>query len=869
MIRILATLFSNAAIAGVFGMGFVLGLVHVYGSDLPDHAELETYEPPMLSRVYSGEGRVIAEYARERRIFAPYEEIPPLVIEAFISAEDKNYFTHPGVDALGIVKAAVRYAVAKSRGENPRLAGASTITQQVMKNFLLERDRAIERKIKEMILAVRLDGALSKEHILELYLNEIYLGAGSYGVAAAARTYFGKPLETLTPAEAAYLAALPKAPSELHPIRDAERAVERRNYVLEEMAQNGYLARDVAEAHKGEALDTILAEDVADPLAPGPRTYFTAEIRRQLSAERGQNALFEGGLTIRATIEPELQDLAADALRKGLEDFDRSRSVYRGPAARLEAPGDDWPDRLRATEIARDIPGWHPAVVLSVGDTTAEIGIEGPDGRETGRLRLAASRWIGAVLRDGRRFRGPRRAGDLWTVGDVVHVSRSGEGWRLRQIPEIQGGFMAMDPHTGRVLALQGGFSFEDSAFNRATQAKRQPGSAFKPFVYAVALDAGYSPSTIVLDAPVVVRLEGGPWRPKNSGGGFYGPTPLRLGIVYSRNLMTVRIAQTVGMDRVARYAERFGVYENMPYHLSYALGAGETTLYDMVAAYGMIANGGRRVRPTLIDRIQDRTGATIFRHDTRLCEGCSADAARPSALPRLYDTRSRIMNAVTAEQLISMMEGVVGYGTAARTVGDLGFPVAGKTGTTNESRDAWFIGFSPNLVAGCYIGYDQPRPMGRGAYGGTLCGPVFKQFMKAAMENRAPGRFRRDEAPGTIAVKIDRNTGERLPDDAEGPNVIVEIFEDGNEPQLWASMDALAGDEALFAGAADTLPYEISGAGGDLPYRLDPPAPEPSEPGRGTVARNPQTDAGGGAPRPSRPQAPAGGLGLGTGGLY
>ncbi|MEM1343439.1 MAG: PBP1A family penicillin-binding protein [Pseudomonadota bacterium] len=823
MTRLFASLFSNACIAGLFAMVAAAALVRMYGAGLPSHEELTDYRPAMLSRVYSGEGKVIAEYARQRRVFAPVEEIPDLVKNAFISAEDKNFYTHTGVDPLGVAKAIARFVQGRAQGRSVRLTGASTITQQVMKNFLVGNARSIERKIKEAVLAVRLDGALSKDQILELYLNEIFLGARSYGVATAARNYFGKPLEDLLPHEAAYLAALPKAPSELHPIRDHDRALARRNYVLREMHQNGHLSDAAVRAARAEPLVTILGGEREDPVEVSAPNHFTAEVRRQLIDEMGREAVYEGGLSVRATIEPELQEVAGTALRRALERFDRNSGLYRGPAAVIEAVAagqtEGWAEALAKTDLPRDVPGWAPGVVLSVDAEGATLGFADPEGAREARIDLGTANWVRRVRRDGERLR-PRRPADLYRVGDVIYLGRASENdpWRLRQIPEIQGAFMAMDPHTGRVLAIQGGFSYQDSVFNRATQAKRQPGSSFKPFVYAAALDAGYSPSTVVTDAPVRVRLAGGIWEPKNSSGKFYGEQPLRNGIVYSRNLMTVRIAQAIGMDRVADYAERFGVYDDMPYHLSYALGAGETTLYDMVAAYGMFANGGKRVRPTVIDRIQDRQGRTLFRHDPRECKGCKAPD--PASAPALFDTRAQIMDPVTAHQLVTMMRGVVDQGTAERTVGGLDIPLAGKTGTTNDSRDAWFIGFSPNLVAGCFIGYDTPRPMGKGAYGGTLCGPVFKEFMAKAMASRRPGSFPTpDEDLQTIVVKIDRETGKRLPDDAVGPNVVLEVYRRGTEPQLdiaprgYRSAKAILSDAVLFGGAAETLPYRIEGA--------------------------------------------------------
>ncbi|MEM7176260.1 MAG: penicillin-binding protein 1A [Pseudomonadota bacterium] len=857
MIRLFAALFSLMSIGVIFAAGGIAALVHLYGKDLPSHEELINYQPKMLSRVYSGEGIVIAQYATEKRIFAPIEEIPPLVRNAFISAEDKNFYTHPGIDALGIAKAVTRYALARSKGQNPRLSGASTISQQVMKNFLVGNARSFERKIKEGILAVRLDGALTKDHILELYLNEIFLGARSYGIVAAAQNYFGKSMEELTPSEAAYLAALPKAPSTYHPIKNLERAIARRNYVLEEMAQNGYLARAEASKAKMEPLETLVGKEGPQVLAAADPDYFTSEVRRQLVSEVGTGGLYEGGLTIRATVDPALQHEAAKALRTGLEKFDRNLGVYHGPLARIdEVSATDWAKQLKDTRAPRDVEGWSLAVVLKSGDKTATIGVEAPDGPVEATLSRAKEKWL-KVATVGDKKLAIRKASDLWQPGDVILVAKRKDAWTMRQIPEVEGAFMAMDPHTGRVLALQGGFSYQYSVFNRATQALRQPGSSFKPFVYAAALDAGYSPATVVLDAPIVVRAGGEAWRPKNSSGKFYGPTPMRKGLELSRNLMTVRIAQQIGMDRIADYAERFGVYENMPYHLSYALGAGETTLYNMVAAYGMIANGGKRVRPTVVDRVQDRHGNTLFKHDPRSCDGCTTEGTGAAAVPVLYDTRSQIMSPATARQMISMMQGVVLRGTAARTVGDLGFPLAGKTGTTNDSRDAWFIGFSPNLVAGCFIGYDQPRPMGKRAYGGTLCGPVFKSFMTEAMESRNPGSFQGGNDQGLVMVKIDRDTGERLPDDASGSYVLTEYFVPGTEPSLYGAYQ-LQRDEDLFGTVvvAD-LPFADLETTSNLPFEdISTQLPDQGE----------QT-----ATQPKQPPKPpsGGGLELGTGGLY
>jgi len=560
---------------------------------------------------------------------------------------------------------------------------------------------------------------------------------------------------------------------------------------------------------------------------------------------------------VRATIDDELQAIATRALRRGLEKYDRNQGVYQGPVTNFPeiANGETgiWRELLARLDASRDIEGWHLGVVLDLGKSTALVGVEGVDeaaeGANPGEIRLTLKRELQWIRRTHLRRGRPRNPGDVWERGDVVFVKRENDGWSMRQIPEVQGAFMAMDPHSGRVFAMQGGFSYETSVFNRATQAKRQPGSSFKPFVYAAALDAGYSPQTVVLDAPIEIFAGGKAWKPKNSSGKFSGPLPLRRGLELSRNLMTVRIAQAVGMERVGRYAERFGVYENMPEHLSYALGAGETTLYQMVAAYGMFANGGKRVQPTLIDRIQDRHGKTLFRHDPRYCQGCDSASFGTDRVPVLFDQRRQIMDPVTAFQLVSMLQGVVSRGTAKKTVGGLGFPVAGKTGTTNDAKDVWFVGFTQNMVAGCFMGYDRPRTLGRRAYGGTLCGPVFKEFMREAMALRSPGKFRQPTGNGVVVIKVHRDTGERLPDDAEGPHVLVETFRSGTEPEILAG-DALAlVDDSVLFGAY----------GADLPYIL----PEGEDVPLGTSASSSGNSGGGGTVRvPSN-------VGLGTGGLY
>jgi penicillin-binding protein 1A len=794
ILNIFGAIFSWLTIAVFFAAVAFGAVLHFYSRDLPDHEQLAQYRPATISRIYSVEGRIIDEFATERRLYTPIDEVPEVVKGAFISAEDKNFYQHQGYDLRGIAAAAVE--AVQSRGE--RVRGASTIPQQVVKNFLLSSDRSAERKLKELILSVRLERTLTKDQILELYLNEIFLGQNSYGVTAAAQTYFNKTLSQLSPAEAAYLAALPQAPSNFHPVRDRERAVTRRDFVLREMTENGYITQAQFDEAVATPLETVQGGEIEgfrDQLPP--RDYFTDEIRRQLSQDFGEDEFLRGGYTVRATADPEMQDIAAAALRRALEQYDRSAGRWHGAEGKIDLSllddEGEWRQALVATQVPRDVPGWVPAVVLSLGDSSARIGIEGvPDDEDGHWLPAEAVDWI----------RGADRVGDVLEVGDVVLVNREDgqEGWSLRQIPEVQGGFMAMDVNTGRVIAMQGGFSYQDSVFNRVTQATRQPGSAFKPFVYAAALDNGFTPASIIIDAPIEIETGAGIWRPRNSSNKFYGPTPLRTGIEQSRNLMTVRLAQEVGMDVVATYAERFGVYENMGQYLANSLGSEETTLYKMVAAYAMFANGGEQVEPTLVDRVQDRWGTTVYRHDQRTCEECQLASLDPEFGPLITSERQRVMNAVTAYQITSMMEGVVQRGTAAGRI-VLPVPSAGKTGTTNDARDVWYVGYTSNIAAGCYMGFDQPRSLGESAYGGTLCAPVFQEFMEEAVARYGGGEF--EVPPGGRFIKIDRFSGMPLPPEASGSNVIAEYFRDGEEPTFGLTYDggfAMASNLPLYS---------------------------------------------------------------------
>jgi penicillin-binding protein 1A len=734
-----------------FGIGTVMALLVAAGviiyvgdvtKDLPDYEVLANYEPPVMTRIHSADGQLMGEFARERRLYIPIQAVPDRVKAAFISAEDKNFYQHHGVDFVALTRAVMTNVQNYQSGR--RMVGASTITQQVAKNFLLTNDRTVDRKIREAVLSFRIEQAYSKDRILELYLNEIFFGKGAYGIAGAALTYFGKSVNELNLQEAAFLAALPKAPSNYDPFDDTEAATERRNWIIDRMNENGYVTAEEATAAKQQPLgvnyrrsgDTVFASE-----------YFTEEVRKEIVERYGNDALYEGGLSVRSTLDPKLQVMARKALQHGLIKYDRENDGFRGPVATIDMSG-DWGVQLAKVDRLRDVPEWDLAVVLSVGDDSAQLGLR-PDReisgevapeRETIELAASGLDWVKTTNIDDKREK-VKGIGDVLHVGDVVYVEKTDDGYELQQVPKISGALISMDPNTGRVLAMVGGFSWSQSQFNRATQAMRQPGSAFKPFVYAAALDNGYTPASVVLDAPIQLVSGGEVWQPKNYGGGFAGPSTLRLGIERSRNLMTVRLAKDMGMQLVAEYAERFGVYDDMPPLLAMALGSGETTVLRMVSAYSVMANGGRSIEPSFIDRIQDRYGRTVYKHDQRGCEGCSAERWAGQDEPTLIDNRDQVLDPMTAYQITSMMEGVVQRGTAT-IMRDLGRPLAGKTGTTNEEKDAWFIGFTPNLVTGVYIGFDQPEPMGHGATGGGLAAPVVKEFLTAALEGRADRRF-------------------------------------------------------------------------------------------------------------------------------
>ena len=812
MIRLIGYFFGIVTALGLLVAAAVGIYVGNLTKDLPDYEVLARYEPPVTTRVHASDGSLMGEFARERRLYLPIQAVPDRVKAAFLSAEDKNFYNHPGVDYEGVIRAALVYI------KGGPMQGGSTITQQVAKNFLLTNERSLERKVKEAVLAFRIEQAYSKDRILELYLNEINFGLGAYGVAGAALTYYDKSVNELTVAEAAYLAALPKAPSNYHPFRYEQRAITRRNWVIDQMVQNGYVTKEEGEKAK------------AGPLGVKPRRkgtylfageYFTEEVRREIIARYGENALYEGGLSVRTTLDPHLQLIARKALQNGLVKFDTLRG-YRGPFGMIDISSGEWGVPLAAVKGLDDVPEWRLAVVLESSASGLSVGLQPkrdvagkvtPE-RETATISAEDMSWAMRYKQDGRLLKA-KSAADVLKPGDVIFTQRKddGSGYMLRQPPEVSGAMVVMDPHTGRVLAMVGGFSYSESEFNRATQAYRQPGSSFKPIVYSAALDNGYTPASVVMDAPITITIGNEVWTPKNYDGKGGGPSTLRTGIERSRNMMTVRLANDMGMKTVAEYAERFGVYDHMEPFISNSLGSGETTVMRMVSAYSVMANGGRQIKPSLIDRIQDRYGKTVFKHDERGCEGCVATGWLDQPEPELIDNAEQVLDPMTAYQITSMMEGVVQRGTAV-TISELGRPIAGKTGTTNDEKDAWFIGFTPNLAAGLYIGYDKPQPLGKGVTGGGLAAPIFKEFMKEALEGTPVVDFRMPE--GMKLIAINRKTGMRANEGEAG--TIMEAFKPGTGPadSYWViGMDDIGAGERGEAISPQANRAISQGAGG------------------------------------------------------
>ena len=785
----LISVFLLILAAGAVGGG-TLWILHSFGRDLADYRQLATYDPQVMTRVHAGDGRLLAEFAIEKRAFVPIEAMPRRIIDAFLSAEDKSFYTHSGIDFTGVARAVVKNVQNLASGR--RLVGASTITQQVAKNFLLTNEVSFDRKIKEAILAVRIERAFTKDRILELYLNEIYLGYGSYGVAAAALNYFNKSLIELDISEAAFLAALPKAPNNYNPVTKRAAAKGRRNWVIGRLLEDGRITPTEATSASNQPLMIADRQDTEFVQAE----YFTEEVRRELVARFGEDQLYEGGLSVRTTLDPRMQAAARTTLRRGLEAYDR-RHGYRGPVGtipagqRIDTPL-DWRTYLGSIAGPKGMGEKQLAIVIGVDDAKgfASIGVE--DGI-LGMIPLDELKWARIPLE--KRKRGPaiKKPSDVLKAGDVIIVeplvlteeqikaaSSDTLQFSLQQIPDVDGGIVAMDPHTGRVLAMAGGYAYERSQFNRVTQANRQPGSAFKPFVYLAGLDQGYTPATRILDAPFVIDQGSGlpKWRPANYGRKFYGASTMRLGIEKSRNLMTVRLAQTLGMERIAEYAARFVINDHLPQTLAMSLGAGETTLIRLTTAYAMLVNGGKQVTPTLIDRIQDRLGRSVYRHDKRACDDCRADGWHEQRVPHIPDTRKQMTDPASAYQVVSMLQGVVERGTGRR-VSEVGKPLAGKTGTTNEERDTWFMGFSPDLAVGVFVGYDDPIPLGRRETGSSVAAPIFRDFMKEALAGQPAIPFR--IPPDIRLVRVNARTG--LPARSGDRSVILEAFKEGSGP--------------------------------------------------------------------------------------
>jgi len=778
-VRGLLYLLAFLAIAyAVFWLLFLRGL--------PSTDKLLSYEPPLPTNVRAIDGAPVYSFARERRVELAYDEFPPQLVHAFISAEDKDFFTHHGVDPSSFLFAVFDYARKSGTGERAR--GGSTITQQVAKNLLIGNEYSPTRKIREAALAIRIENAMSKQQILELYLNQIFLGRNAYGVEAAARAYFGRDVTELTLPQIAYLATLPKAPANYDPDRHADRALERRAYVLREMRLNGYITPAQQREAAATPLGTIDRSDARREAEKPFDGYYMEEVRRELIAKYGTdindgaNSVYAGGLWVRTSLDPVAQKAAEQALRDGLVRYEAAAG-WRGRSGHIEVDA-GWPAKLAHANIETGYGNWRTALILEKTSASATIGFT--DGSKSQLFPWGAAapkRGIG-----GRAF-------DFLKTGDIVIVAPAGSGWALRSTPEISGAFVAENPHTGQIVAMQGGFS-ANHPFNRATQALRQPGSAFKPFVYSAALDSGMTPASIIVDGPFCVfqTVQLGTKCFRNFTGGYAGPQTMRWGVEQSRNLMTVRAASQAGMDKVVALAKRMGVGDYPPY-IAYSLGAGETTVLRMVNAYSMLANQGRKVTPTLIDYVQDRHGKVIWRADNRPCEGCNTKDWEGRPMPRPRQRSAQVLDPLTAYQMVHIMEGVVQRGTAT-VLRDLNRPLFGKTGTNTGPTNVWFVGGSPDLVGGVYLGYDRPRPMGGYAQGGTIAAPVFRQFAQVAMKDMPIVPFR--APPGIRLVRIDRRSGKKVfggwPDDNDPKSAIIwEAFKPESEPRRLATKQELA----------------------------------------------------------------------------
>ena len=718
----------------------VVSILWGFSNDLPDYKFLKNYKAPVSSKVYSGDGDLIQDFSSEKRIFIPYNSIPPKVINAFLSAEDKNFFDHPGVDAKGVLRAVIKNFsnIINSR----RLEGASTITQQVAKNFLLSNEVSLNRKLKEAILAFRIERSLSKERILELYLNQIYLGQGTYGIASASLEYFDKSVDELKYVEAALLAALPKAPSRYNPYKNEKLAKFRRDLVLKNLFDNNYIDKKKYEDLKNLKIklkkrEKVFLED---------SRYYVEEIRKNTIKQLGYDKVYKEGLNIKTPLNLELQKIATNSLREGIEKYDR-RKGWRGPIQNIDLGIKDWPSKIKLKKLEKTL-NWKIARVTKIGIANFEIETSNGD--------------IGYVTNENIKW--TRKTNISFKEGDIIYVKKK-EGsneYVLKQLPNANGAIVVMDPYNGRVLALSGGFSFNQSEFNRATQAQRQPGSAFKPFVYAAALENGYSPSTLVLDAPLV--LEQGTdlkmWKPENYGKKFYGPSTLRMGLEKSRNLMTVRISQDLGLKKITKISKELGIYENPDELLSISLGSAETTLLKLTSAYCSFVNGGKLIEPKLIDRIQDSEGNTIFKTEVRKCRNCEDVSIQSNDVPEIKDDSKQIFSPQTAYQITSILEGATKTGTAKK-LRDLKMDLAGKTGTTNKNTDTWFVGFTSDLVIGVYVGYDEPKSLGKFETGAKTAMPIFKSFIQSALKKENTRPFK---VPENITMMVvDSKTGKKV----------------------------------------------------------------------------------------------------------
>ncbi|MDR3126130.1 MAG: penicillin-binding protein 1A [Rickettsiales bacterium] len=767
-----------------------------YGVDLPDYVKLAEYKPPVTSRFYAGDGSLLTEYATEKRIFVELDDIPPNLINAFISAEDKNFWTHSGIEITGIFKAVFRNIRNMILGSS-RMSGGSTITQQVAKNFFLTSEKTFARKIREAILALKMERTFSKRHILTLYLNQIFLGYRSFGVAAAAQNYFGKSLSELTLAECAFLAALPKAPSTYDPVTNKDKAVARRDWVLERMAANGHISNSdyaLAVGEDIEVSDSFISRRQKYAL------YFSEDARRQLAAIYGEEQLYSGGLAVRTSLNPKYQEIATKVLRRALLSFD-AKQGWRGAEAHFDLKSPEWMKdetiRAQVNDKGRELweillskadissgmedEGWRRAMVLDVSPDSATIGMRG-GGR--GTILAADSKWTGQA--------------ELNTVlrpGDVVFAQKKDDApdapYMLRQVPEINGAMVVLDPHTGRIFALVGGFAFTRSKFNRATQAYRQIGSTIKPFVYLAALESGrYTPSSILLDAPVVMEKENGEmWSPENYDDTFEGELTFRRALEKSKNNPTVRLALDVGLRKFIKAAVDFGVYQSVKNpNLSMALGSGDTTLLDLTGAFAKLINGGRQIKTTLVDRVQDRDGRTVFKSDERECDGCIVPWDAELVPPDIMDDRAQLANPVSVYQIVHILEGVVqrGSGWQARIPGRT---IGGKTGTSNEQQSVWFVGGTPDLVAGVFLGYDQPKSLGNYTTGGSLAAPIFRDFMAEVLKGAKDVSFR--VPPGVTFVRVNRETGRPAKTTDSNYNTILEAFAEGTEESILSSPTA------------------------------------------------------------------------------